>query len=74
MPNMRSRLKGGSAQVRIRRNQTGWAKPLSQAPNPHGIPNEVMRTLANEGLSSDPAAFNRRLQELLAAYKLSDGK
>jgi hypothetical protein len=42
--------------------------------NPHGIPTEVMKTLSQENLSSDPAAFNRRLQELLQAYKLSDGK
>jgi hypothetical protein len=42
--------------------------------NPLGIPRGVMKTLSQENLSSDPAAFNRRLQELLQAYKLSDGK
>src|SRR5262245_35118549 len=49
-------------------------KPLPQASNPYGIPPEIMRALSNENLSSDPAAFNRRLQELLAAHKLSDGR
>jgi hypothetical protein len=73
MPNMRSRLKSGDARSRVRRNQMGWSKPLPKPQNPHGIPSEVMRTLARENLSSDPAAFNRRLQELLAAYKLNGG-
>jgi hypothetical protein len=41
--------------------------------NPRGIPTEVMKTLAQENLSSDPAAFNRRLQELLAGRNLKDG-
>jgi hypothetical protein len=34
----------------------------------------VMRTLARENLSSNPAAFNRRLQELLNAYKQNEGR
>jgi hypothetical protein len=48
--------------------------PKMKSDNPNGIPTAVMHQLASEGLSSDPAAFNRRLQELLAAYKLSDGR
>jgi hypothetical protein len=47
--------------------------PKSTFENPNGVPSEVMRTLANEGLSRDPAAFNRRLQELLSAYKTNGG-
>jgi hypothetical protein len=42
--------------------------PKARFDNPNGIPSEVMRTLARENLSSNPAAFNRRLQELLNAY------
>src|SRR5262245_5951935 len=50
-------------------------KPLPPASNPYGIPPEVMRALSNEkNLSNDRAAFNRRLQELLAAHKLTDGR
>src|SRR5262245_36566554 len=48
-------------------------RSLPRPDPPQGIPTEIMRTLAQENLSSDPAAFNRRLQELLAARKLSDG-
>jgi hypothetical protein len=48
-------------------------KPLPPRENPEGIPSAVMRTLANEGLSNDPAAFNRRLQELLNACKRNGG-
>jgi hypothetical protein len=47
--------------------------PKSTFDNPNGIPSEVMRTLANENLSSDPVAFNARLQELLNAYKQNGG-
>jgi hypothetical protein len=47
--------------------------PRSTYDNPNGIPSEVMRTLANENLSSDPAAFNTRLQELLNAYAKNGG-
>ena len=39
--------------------------------NPRGIPKVVMRALANEQLSSDPVAFNLRLQQLLALHELS---
>src|SRR5262245_40778807 len=49
-------------------------RPLPPKENPNGIPSSVMQTLQNEGVSSDPAAFNRRLQELLAVYKLNDGR
>ena len=49
-------------------------RPLPPKENPAGIPSSVMHALQSEGLSSDPAAFNRRLQELLAAYKLNDGR
>jgi hypothetical protein len=48
--------------------------PKSTFDNPNGIPSEVMRTLARENLSGDPAAFNRRLQELLNAYKQNEGR
>ncbi len=44
---------------------------LPRLDNPHGVPRHVMRTLANEGLSSNPAAYNARLQELLHVYKLN---
>jgi len=37
--------------------------------NPLGIPRSIMRRLSEEQLSSDPIAFNARLQELLAAHK-----
>src|SRR5262245_16670723 len=58
----------------LRSRTTPHPLPKLKSDNPNGIPAEVMQTLANERLSSDPAAFNRRLQELLAAYKLSDGR
>jgi len=41
--------------------------------NPNGIPTAVMKQISQEGLSSDPAAFNRRLQELLNAYAKNGG-
>jgi hypothetical protein len=55
------------------RSRTALKPMKSMFENPNGIPSEVMRTLANEGLSSDPVAFNRRLQQLLAAYRLNGG-
>jgi hypothetical protein len=75
MGTTRSRLKSGNVKARVRREQLAWSKPLPryQPPNPHGIPTDVMRTLAQENLSSDPAALNRRLQELLAGRNLKDG-
>ena len=47
--------------------------PKSSFDNPNGIPTEVIKQISREGLSSDPVAFNARLQELLAAYKLNGG-
>jgi hypothetical protein len=47
--------------------------PKLKSDNPNGVPTEIMKQLSQEGLSSDPAAFNRRLQQLLAAYKLNGG-
>jgi hypothetical protein len=38
---------------------------------PSGVPRYIMRTLANEGLSSDPQAYNLRLQQLLSLHELS---
>jgi hypothetical protein len=75
MGTTRSRLKSGNVLARVRRGQMNWAKPVPrQNQNPHGIPTEIMKTLAQENLSSDPAAFNRRLQELLAGRSLKDGE
>jgi len=48
-------------------------RPLPPKENPNGIPSSVMQALQSEGLSGDPAAFNRRLQELLAAHKSTMG-
>jgi hypothetical protein len=45
------------------------ARPLPPPENPLGVPKAVMKALSQEQLSSDPVAFNARLQELLAAYK-----
>ena len=73
MGTTRSRLKAGNVKSRIERENMKWAKPMKPPENPHGIPGEVMRSLAQEGLSSDPVAFNTRLQELLASYKLNGG-
>ena len=47
--------------------------PKLRAENPSGIPTEVIKQISREGLSSDPVAFNARLQELLTAYKLNGG-
>jgi hypothetical protein len=55
------------------RSRTALKPMKSTFDNPHGIPSEVMRTLANENLSSDPTAFNARLQELLNAYEKNGG-
>jgi len=46
-------------------------RPLPPSENPAGIPRAVMKQLAEERLPVD--AFNARLQELLAAYKLNGG-
>ena len=58
----------------IRSRMTAKPLPKARFENPNGIPTAVMKQISQECLSSDPAAFNRRLQELLAAYKLSDGR
>jgi hypothetical protein len=51
-----------------------WRSPPPPDLPPGGIvPKSVMRTLQNESLSSDPVAFNARLQELLNAYKTNGG-
>ena len=42
--------------------------------NPHGVPRSIMRTLASEGLSSNPTAYNLRLQQLLSLHQLSKEK
>jgi hypothetical protein len=39
--------------------------------NPHGVPTEVIRALASEGLPSDRQAFDLRLQQLLALHQLN---
>lgn len=67
--NLRDKL--GSA-TRAEQLQGRWSKPMPLE-NPHGIPREIMKTLAEENLSSDPARYNARLQELLAARKQNGG-
>ena len=47
--------------------------PTPDLPDPRGIPKSVMKTLADENLSSDPVAFNTRLQQLLADYHKNGG-
>ena len=47
--------------------------PTPDLPDPRGVPRSVMKTLALEGWSSDPVLFNKRLQELLAAYPKNGG-
>jgi hypothetical protein len=41
------------------------SKPMPRATfdNPNGIPTEVIKQISREGLSSDPVAFNARLQD-----------
>jgi hypothetical protein len=45
--------------------------PERDCPTPFSVPSTVMRTLQSENLSSDPVLFNKRLQQLLNAYKLN---
>jgi hypothetical protein len=45
--------------------------PEPDCPTPFSVPSTVMKTLQSENLSSDPALFNKRLQQLLTAYKLN---
>jgi hypothetical protein len=47
--------------------------PKLKSDNPTGVPTEVIKQLSREGLSSDPVAFNARLQELLNAHKTNGG-
>jgi len=44
-------------------------RSLPKQDNPHGVPTVVMKQLQRERLSSDPVAFNTKLQELLAQHK-----
>jgi hypothetical protein len=48
-------------------------RALPRVDPPYGVPRAVMKTLAQEGLSSDPAALNLRLQELLALHEINKG-
>jgi hypothetical protein len=45
--------------------------PKPDCPTPFSVPSTVMKTLQSENLSSDPVLFNKRLQQLLNAYKLN---
>ena len=65
MANMRSRLKGGDAVVRVRRNQMGWLKPF-RSENPYAeIPRDVLKQLASEQIASKDL-YTQRLNELMA--------
>jgi hypothetical protein len=44
-------------------------RSLPQQDNPHGVPTSVMKTLQNESVPSE--LFNKRLQQLLTAYRLN---
>jgi hypothetical protein len=48
-------------------------RALPPKENPLGVPRAIMKVLSQEQLSSDPVAFNARLQQLLKAYKLNGG-
>lgn len=70
----RSRLKSGNVGSRTRREQMTWSKPLPPAENPHAaIPSGVLEQLGREQLPPTKEAYSRRLNELLAAYKLNGG-
>jgi len=47
--------------------------PTPDLPDPRGVPRSIMKTLAYENLSSDPVAFNARLQQLLSDYHKNGG-
>ena len=47
--------------------------PTPDLPDPRGVPKSVMRVLSQEQLSSDPVAFNTRLQQLLSDYQKNGG-
>jgi hypothetical protein len=57
----------------LRSRTAPYPMPKARLDNPNGIPTEVIKQISREGLSSDPVAFNARLQELLSAYKLNGG-
>jgi hypothetical protein len=62
----RARLSGKQIKSMFRM----WHRP-PRPENPHGVPRSVMKTMQAERL--DPNDYNRRLQELLRAYKLNGG-
>lgn len=71
---------GGKIQTRMNAKQrqhflrnSHRSLPKPDLPDSRGIPKSVMKTLAMENLSSDPVAFNKRLQQLLAAYHKNGG-
>ena len=72
---------GGKIQTRMGAKQRNYflrhsnrRLPTPDVPDPkRSVPRSVMKTLAMENLSSDLAAFNARLQQLLTAYKLNGG-
>ena len=72
---------GGKIKTRMGVKERAWflrnshrSLPTPDIPVPNrSVPTSVMRALADENLSSDPVAFNARLQELLSAYKLNGG-
>ena len=72
---------GGKIKTRMGAKERTWflrnshrRLPTPDVPDPNrSVPTSVMKALADENLSSDPVAFNTRLQELLAAYKLNGG-
>jgi hypothetical protein len=49
-------------------------RSLPPRENPNGVPRAVMKALSQAGLSSDPAAFNLRLQQLLSLHELNKGE
>ena len=74
MSSTRSRLKSGSgAMYRVARNRMAWVKPLPKVENPYSaIPSDILKQLGRE----QPATkedYTKRLNELLAAYKLNGG-
>jgi hypothetical protein len=65
----RARLSGKQVKGMFRK----WRRPPPpDCPTPFSVPTSVMRTLQQERLD-DPASFNARLQELLAAYSKNGG-
>jgi hypothetical protein len=69
---------GGKYAGRMNMKQRAWFlrnshRSLPKREDPRGVPKSVMKTLASENLATDPALWNRRLQQLLTAYKLNGG-